>query len=132
MASFRHLLGLPHSKGRKGRHMPYSIQMLLLIASLSPLKSDKKSPASGFGEADLRKVIEPIVDKVCQLALEFQQQRLTPTHACDFEQQLREEGRELCRLVSQWIYNQVEPAVETLPKHAWFEGLEYTRLNEKT
>jgi hypothetical protein len=112
--------------------MPYSIQMLLLIASLSPLKSDKKSPASGSGDADLRKVIEPIVDKVCQLVAEFQQQRLTPTQACHFEQQLREEGRELCRLVSQWVFNQAEPAVDTLPKHVWFEGLEYTRLNEKT
>jgi hypothetical protein len=112
--------------------MPYSIQLLLLIASLSPLKSDKKLQGSGSGEADLRKVIGPIVDNVCQLVAEFQQQRLTPTQACCFEQQLREKVRELGRLVSQWTYNQAEPAVETLPKHVWFEGMEYTRLNEKT
>jgi hypothetical protein len=112
--------------------MPYSTQLLLLIASLSPLTSDKKSPASGSREADVRKVIEPIMDQVCQLAVEFLQQRMTPTHACNFEQELQEMGRELERLVSQWAYNQAEPAVETLPKHVWFEGLEYTRLNEKT
>ena len=112
--------------------MPYSIQLWLLIASLSPLKGDKKSQESGFSEADLRKVIEPLVENVCQLGAEFQQQRLTPTQACHFEQQLREMVRELGRLVSQWTYNQAEPAVETLPKHVWFEGMEYTRLNEKT
>jgi hypothetical protein len=109
--------------------MPYSIQLLVLIASLSPLKSDKKS---GSDEADLRHVIEPVVDEVCQLVAEFQEQRLTPTQVCRFEQQLREIVRELGRLVSQWTYQQAEPAVEMLPKHVWFEGLEYTRLNEKT
>jgi hypothetical protein len=112
--------------------MPYSNQLLLLIASLSALTSDKKSQASGSGEADLRRVIEPIVAEVCQLVAAFQQQRLTPTQACCFEQQLREKVRELGRLASQWAYNQAEPAVETLPKHVWFEGMEYTRLNEKT
>jgi hypothetical protein len=112
--------------------MPYSIQLLLFIASLSPLKSNQKRQTNGSGEADLRKVIEPIVDQVCQLVAEFQQQRLTPPQACRFEQQLREQGRELCRLVAQWTYHQAEPAVEMLPKHVWFEGLEYTRLNEKT
>jgi hypothetical protein len=112
--------------------MPYSNVLLLLIASLSPLKSDKKPQASVSGEVDLRQVIEPIVDKVCQLVAEFQKQRMTPTQACQFEQQLREIVRELGRLVSQRTYQQAEPAVETLPKHVCFEGMEYTRLNEKT
>ena len=112
--------------------MPYSIQMLLLIASLPPLKSDKTSPTNDSDDADVRKVIEPIVTKVCQLAAEFLQQRVTPTQACRFEQQLREEVRELARHVTQWTYNQIESEVETLPKHVWFDGLEYTRLNEKT
>lgn len=112
--------------------MPYSIQLLLLMASLSPLKSDKKSQVSGSGDADLREVIEPALEKVCQLAAEFLQQRVTPTQACRFEQQLRQELRELGRNVAQWTYHQVEPVVETLPKHVWFEASEYTRLNDKT
>ena len=112
--------------------MPYSIQLLVLIASLSSLKSDKKSQGCGSNEADLRKAIEPILNKVCQLVAEFQQQPLTPTQACRFEHQLREIVRELGRLVSQWTYNHAEPATEMLPKHVWFEGLDYTRLNEKT
>ena len=112
--------------------MPYSIQLLLAIASLSPLTNNKQSLESEAGEADVRKVIEPILDQVCQLVAEFQQQRLTPMQACRFEQQLQEIVRELGRLASQWTYQQAEPAVETLPKHVWFEGLEYTRLNEKT
>jgi hypothetical protein len=112
--------------------MPYSIQLLLLIASLSPLKSDKKSQGNDGSAVDLRKVIEPIVDQVCQLVAEFRQQRLTPMLTFDFENQLRETLRELGRLVAQQTYNQAEPAVETLPKHVWFESMEYTRLNEKT
>lgn len=112
--------------------MPYSNVLLLLIASLCPPKSDKKSQASVSGEGDLRQVIEPIVGKLCQFVAEFQQQRLTPMQACQFEQQVREIVRELGRLVSQWRYQQAEPAVETLPKHVWFEAMEYTRLNEKT
>src|ERR1700689_3364974 len=112
--------------------MPYSIQMLLLIASLSPLTNNNKSQGSDSDEADVRQVIEPIVDEVCQLVAAFRQERLTPVQACHFEKQLREKGRELSRLVSQWTYNHTEPAVEELPKHVWFEGMEYTRLNEKT
>jgi hypothetical protein len=112
--------------------MPYSSQLLLLIASLSPLTNEKKSRASGSGEEDLRKVIEPIVDQVCQLVAEFQQQPLTPTQVCRFEQELRERVRKVGRVVAQWTYNQSEPTVESLPKHVWFESMEYTRLNEKT
>jgi hypothetical protein len=112
--------------------MPYSTQLLLLVASLSPLKSAKDSQGSCLGGVDLRQVIESAITQLCQLVVEFQQQRLTPTQVCRFEQQLREELRELGRLVAQWTYQQAEPAVETLPKHVWFEGLEYTRLNKKT
>jgi hypothetical protein len=57
--------------------MPYSIQMLLLIASLSPLKNDKKSSASNSGDEDVRQVIEPIVAKIGQTVAEFLQQRVT-------------------------------------------------------
>lgn len=112
--------------------MPYSIRLLLLIASLPPLKNDEKSPASGSGDGGVRQVIEPIVEKVAQLVAEFSQQRVTPTRGCQFERQLREELRELGRQLTQWAYSRIEPAVETLPKHVEFEGLEYTRLNEKT
>src|ERR1700690_1126581 len=132
MASFLHLLGSSHPKGRKGRHMPYSIRLSLLIASLPPLKHDKKSPPSGSDAADVQQIIEPIVAKMGQLVAAFHQQRVTPTQACQFEQQLREELRELGRHVTQWAYQQIEPEVETLPKHVEFDGLEYTRLNEKT
>jgi hypothetical protein len=111
--------------------MPYSIQLLLLLASL-PLKNDAESPARCPSDGELRKVIEPALEKVCQLVAEFGRQRLTPTQTCCFEQQLRDELRELGRNVAQWTYNQAEPAVDTLPKHVWFEASEYTRLNEKT
>jgi hypothetical protein len=112
--------------------MPYSIQLLLVIASLPPLQSDQDGKEGGSVEADLRKVTGPALERLSQLVAEFRQQRVTPTQAYRFEQQLREELREIGRNVAQWTYNQVEPEVDALPKHVWFEASEYTRLNEKT
>jgi hypothetical protein len=112
--------------------MPYSIHLLLLLASLPPLKSGKQTPLHPVGEATLQKVLEPALEKIFQLVAELCQQRLTPTQACRFEQHLSAVLREVGRTVTQWTYNQAEAAVETLPKHVWFEASEYTRLNAKT
>lgn len=112
--------------------MPYSIQLLLLIASLPSFKSAQPSQENEPRDADLQDVIGPALEKVTQLVEAFRQQRLTPAQACEFEQQLQENLRELGRLVTHWTYNHVEAAAEALPKHVWFESMEYTRLNEKT
>ena len=111
--------------------MPYSIQLLVVLATL-PVGKCKVAVEDRSVEDDYREVIEPGLERVLRLVEEFRRQRVTPVAAYEFEQQLREELRELGRNVVQQAYNQLEPAVDSLPKHVWFEASEYTRLNAKT
>ena len=104
--------------------MPYSTQLLVLLASLPLAKGVEKCRASTVDEADLRDVIEPALEKLCGLVEEFRGQRVTPTQALRFEQQLQEQLRDLGRNVVQWTYNRAESEVESLPKHVWFEASE--------
>src|ERR1700682_3239070 len=112
--------------------MPYSIHLLLALATLPVAQSGKVAGEGGSIEDDYREVMEPALERVRRLVEEFRRQRVTPDAAYEFEQQLQEELRELGRHVVQQAYNQLEPAVDSLPKHVWFEASEYTRLNVKT
>lgn len=112
--------------------MPYSIHLLLALTSLPVAKRPRAARATQRAESDLQDVLTPVLEQVCRLAEQFRQGRVTPAETCRFEQQLREELRELGRHVCQWAYNQVEPAVDNLTKHVRFEGGLYTRLNQKT
>ena len=115
--------------------MPYSMHLLVALTTLGyGLPGPRRQPGSSgnLGEGDWREVIEPVLERMGQRIEEFRQQRLTPTQTCRFEQQLREELRELGRLVTQQTYNQLESEVDALPKHVWFEASEWTRLNVKT
>jgi hypothetical protein len=112
--------------------MPYSMHLLLVLASLP---SVKEGSAAGQGEAvadDWREVVEPSLERLQQLIAELGRQPLTPAAAYQFEQHVQEELRELGRQITQWTYNHAEPAADTLAKHVWFEASEYTRLNAKT
>jgi len=112
--------------------MPYSIHLLLALTSL-PVECLRAARATQRAETDLQQdVITPVLEQVCRLVEQFRQQRVTPAETCRFEQQLREELRELGRHICQWAYNQVEPAVDNLSKHVRFEAGVYTRLNHKT
>lgn len=110
--------------------MTYSIYLLLTLATL--LEKKKPRDADPAADPDLTPVWQPVLERVRQLVEEFLQQRLTPTGAYHFEQQLQRETRELARVVAQWTYNRLEPEAESLPKHVDFEASQYTRLNRKT
>jgi hypothetical protein len=112
--------------------MPYSIHLLLALATLPSDKSDADAGSGQENAADLQDVIAPVLERLCQRVEQFAQQRVTPTEMYRFEKQLQEDLRELGRNVAQWTYNRLEPAVDALRKHAWFEGGPYTRLNQKT
>lgn len=112
--------------------MPYSIHLLVALTTLPVNKGLRAARATQRAEADLQDVLTPLVERVCRLAEQFRQERVTPAETCRFEQQLREELRELGRHICQWAYNQVEPAADKLTKHVRFEGGLYTRLNQKT
>ncbi len=112
--------------------MPYSIHLLLALATLPSSKSAVDASEDQRDQADLQDVMAPVLERVCRLVEPFLQQRVTPAETCRFEEQLQEEVRELARSVVQWTYNQLEPAVGSLAKHVRFEASEYTRLNHKT
>jgi hypothetical protein len=112
--------------------MPYSIHLLLALATLPCGKSNANTGTAKEDAATLQDVIAPLLERLCQRVEHFRQERVTPTAMHRFEQQLQEELRELGRGIAQWTYNRLEPAVDALPKHVWFEAGPYTRLNQKT
>jgi hypothetical protein len=112
--------------------MPYSIHLLLALATLPSNKSETHEREEQQDPVDLQDVITPLMERLCQLVEKFYQQRVTPAAACRFEEQLEEEVCELARTVTQWTYAQLEPAVGKLAKHVRFEASDYTRLNRKT
>ena len=112
--------------------MSYSMHLLLALATLPRGENTTEASADQRDQAALPDVIAPVLQRLLQLAERFCQQRVTPAATCRFEQHLQEEARELVRSVAQWTYNQLEPAVDHLPKHVRFEASDYTRLNEKT
>jgi hypothetical protein len=112
--------------------MPYSIHLLLALATLPCGKSNASAGRTQKNAGELQDVIAPLLERLCQRVEQFCQQRVTPTEMHRFEQQLQEGLRELGRSIAQWAYNRLEPAVDALPKHVWFEAAPYTRLNQKT
>ena len=112
--------------------MPYSMHLLLVLATLPSVNTGGDSGEGGAVEGDWRQVVEPALERLQDLVTEFRRQRVTPAAAYHFEQQVQELLRELGRQTAQWTYNQVEPAADVLAKHVWFEASPYTRLNAKT
>lgn len=115
--------------------MPYSIHLLLALATLSvPLKDAKKSKVGAPAPAaePLSEKIDPACQRIVELAERFLQQQVTPAAAQRFEVQVQQELLELGRQVVQWTYNRVEPEPAELAGHVWYEASEYTRLNHKT
>src|SRR5271154_3318527 len=112
--------------------MPSSIRLLLALATL-PCGTGKARAGSGKETAaDLQDLSAPVLEHLYQRVEQFCQQRVTPTEMYRFEKQLQEDLRELGRTIAQWTYNRLEPPVNALPKHVWFEAGPYTRLNQKT
>src|SRR5271169_1892985 len=112
--------------------MPYSTHLLLALATLVSCKCDSQASEDEQQGHDLQEVLTPVLERVYQLVERFRQQRVMPTETYRFEEQVEEELRELGRVLLQWTYNQLEPAVGYLAKHVRFEAGQYTRLNQKT
>ena len=63
----------------------------------------------------------------------FTAAEVTPDAAYQLEMDLEEISREMNRILTEFAYNHVEGAgPDSLPKHIWFEGGFYRRLNRKT
>jgi hypothetical protein len=108
------------------------MHLLLALATLASSETGKEAGPGQPVQGDWQEVVKLLVERMQQLIEEFRRQRVTPAAAYHFEQQVEVALRELGRQVAQWTYNHVEPAVDALAKHVWFEASAYTRLNAKT
>ena len=90
--------------------------------------------ASGLKiEEELEKVFEEQKRQIVSRLLAFFGGEVTPEASFRLEEDLEQMSRESNRLVTELAYNQAEPeAPDALPKHVWFEGGFYRRLNQKT
>jgi len=107
--------------------MSYSMHLCLLVAPLTRAHAEPD-----VGDPTLADVLEPALQRLRQRVQDFLQQAVGPQATCQFEQQLHHELGELGRLIVQWTFNHVEPAIEALPMHVRFEASPYTRLQRKT
>jgi hypothetical protein len=113
--------------------MPYSMHLLLTLATILLSKTDADSGDADSKAFDLTEVIAPAVQRLRDLVEDFRRLAVSPTGTLEFERRLQETLRELGRGVVQHTYNHLEPAdVQDLAKHVQFEGCSYTRLNAKT
>jgi hypothetical protein len=110
-----------------------------IVCALLPLLVDKsaadKIVASTAGpnlEEKIEDIVQALKEAASQLSQEFLRQPVDPQRTFAFEHQVEERLRAVGRQFVQTVYNQVEPAVESLPKHVHFEVSLYTRLNRKT
>jgi hypothetical protein len=82
---------------------------------------------------DLPDVVESVLERILALVASLQRGPVSPSGSARFEKDLQQVTRELARVVTQWTYNQLEPAAaEALPPQVDFEGSSYCRLGKKT
>src|SRR5437868_12440838 len=112
--------------------MSYSTYLLLTVATLTAPSSPKEKHATAF-DSDLHDILGHGKQRLLDLAVKFLKQKLSPTAALHYEQDIQEALRELGREFVQATYNQIDPGdVNTLPKYVTFEADLFTRLNTKT
>lgn len=111
--------------------MNYSTYLLCCVLPLADrLASD--DDASSSLEQKLGVIFDSAVHDMSQHAQEFLDQPVDAERTFAFEHQVEHCLRELGRQIVQAVYNRVEPAAASLPKHVHFEASQYTRLNVKT
>ena len=113
--------------------MPYSIRLMTIVSCMTLTAVSRKGcglDATGTtGSWD--DLADSAKDRLAQLIEKFAAGQVTPAATHAFEQDLEKELRELGRQTVQWTLNRLEPPTAELPKHAHFDGTEFTRLNRK-
>lgn len=106
-----------------------------LVSALLPLVCDKGGQAQANGETlgqKLARIAQTLLQAASQVSEEFLDRPVDAERTFAFEHHVEDILREAGREIVQEVYNRVEPAVESLPKHVHFEASLYTRLNRKT
>ena len=112
--------------------MNYSTCIVGILTPLVLSESGEVSSQADTLEEAVGTVWETVGQSVHQLGQDFVSQPVDPERTFELEHQLQDLLREAGRRIVQAVYNRVEPAVTTLPKHVHFEASQYTRLNRKT
>ena len=115
--------------------MNYSNYIVLILTPVLLSDGGKGSSIEEQGESleeALANVFATVKELITQLAQNFLNQAVTPERTFEFEHELEKRLREAGRRITQAVYQRVEPAVESAPKHVTFAAGYYTRLNRKT
>jgi hypothetical protein len=116
--------------------MSYSTHILvtLLPLLLGKPAADRivAGPSGPTLEQKIADIVQALAQGISQLNQDFLGKAVDPERTFHFEHQVQEQLREAARQFVQAVYNHVEPAIESLPKHVHFEASLYTRLNHKT
>jgi hypothetical protein len=105
--------------------MPYAIQLLLLLTSVSSAHDELA--------ARLRRVLEHREQELLSAVLEFLLAEVSPQSVYELEHQLADALRELGRAIMQECLNLLEAdEPESMPHDVRREGVGYRRLNRKT
>src|SRR5271157_6012929 len=108
-----------------------SYSMYLCLAMVTAGRNLREDAAEAT--TDLPDVLEPVLDQLRTLVDGLRRGPVSPVVVANFEKELQQTTRELARVVTQWTYNQLEPAAaEALPPQVDFEGNSYRRLGKKT
>ena len=109
--------------------MTYSIYLALALATAGRATPEATAEAA----PDLPDILEPAWNRIHALVEGLRLGPLSPLAAAGFEKDLQQATRELGRLVVQWAYNHLEPAVgQDWPPTVHCEGSRFRRLTRKT
>jgi hypothetical protein len=117
-------------KGSGKKNFPAGKDAAMQYSTVAPLVV-----ASGLIEigTKLEKCFEERNGQMTARVLAFVSGKVTPEATFRFEEDLQRITREMNRLLTQLAYNEGEPPnPDALPKHLWFEGGFYRRMNRKT
>jgi hypothetical protein len=109
--------------------MNYSIYLALVVATVGPVDS----PEPPLLPTELDDALQPALQRLRQVLLDFRSQPVTPQATFDLEQRLQDAIRELTQAGLEWTFNHIEStSLEELPTHVECEHTLYTRGYRKT
>jgi hypothetical protein len=112
--------------------MSYSTYLCLTMATLLSAPPGHAEDSAG-GDPALADVLEPVLERLRTLIDRLRRESVSARVIASFERELQHVVRELGRVVTEWTYNHLEPAVaQALPSQVRYEGSPYRRLRHKT
>ena len=113
--------------------MSYSTYLTVTLATILLGTPNAEADGSAESTPPLDDLLDSALQPVRALAESYCRGPLSPLAAAQFEKDLDQALRAMGRVITEWTYNDLEPAaVEALPAQVYFEGNQYRRLPNKT